>query len=50
MDIGLVLMDSGTDIFKSMGACPFQIQMHSAVFVEGQTKMILIVYWSAVDV
>jgi hypothetical protein len=50
MDIGLVLMDSGTDIFKSMGACPFQIQMHFAVFVEGQTKMILIDYWSVVDV
>lgn len=44
IDTYLVLMHSGTDLCKSTDAYPLHILMHSAVFVEAQTKMILIAY------
>ena len=39
-----------TDLSRSLGAYPVPIQLYSAVFVEAQTNMNLIAYWSVVNV
>lgn len=39
-----------TDLSRSIGVQPVAIQMYSAVFVEAQTKMNIIAYWSVGNV